>query len=69
MFEPITDPMIDKRREIKASFTPLFRALTSATDEQATPFGINECLLLPAELRDFTVSARYLDVRSAVELC
>lgn len=39
------------------------------TDEQAAPFGINECLLLPSELRDFTVSTCYSGVSSAVELC
>lgn len=36
--------------------TPVIPDLSPITDEQAAPFGLKECGLLPAELTDFTVS-------------
>lgn len=45
-------------RVVREAFESLFRDLSSTTDEQAEPYGLNECWLLPAELGDSTVSAR-----------
>lgn len=49
------DKVRDHWWAIYQALIPVIPDLSPVTDEQAAPFGLNECKLLPAELTDFTL--------------